>query len=479
VSARSEKFSPDWLAARLAALPVAGDVPQQNSLHAEFAAEVRRGALTARASGAAASYCVALSGGLDSVVLLAALVAATSYKRVRAVHINHGLHPNAPKWAAHCRRVAKRLGVPLTVLSAKIDLSGGVSLEAAARVARYDLLAHNLDAGEVLLTAHHEDDQLETVFLQLLRGAGLAGLAAMPEVTAFAGGLHVRPLLSRSRDELESWARTRELTWVDDDTNTDPRFDRNYLRHQVLPLIRARWPGAAHAVSRSARHAAEAQRLLDAIARKDVERAADGAGLSAKALRALNIDRRRNALRFWITRSGARAPDTKRLNEMANALLDARVDSHPFVDWNGMRVQRSRDVLFLEPAKARAAPSDTSSAVFTSWCWQTESLHRLSGDAGHLELVRAPDGPLDLDLLPATLRIRARRGGERLRPRRGGPTRTLKFLLQESRLPVAVRSCIPLVFHEDKLLAAGEEWLDASIQATVSSQHRARLCWRR
>ena len=291
---------------------------------------------------------VALSGGVDSTALLAALAAhRLEGLRVRAVHVNHGIHPNASKWSRHCRALARSLRVSLVVLRTRVVRAPGASLEAAARDARYSLLAAELAPGEFLLTGHHEDDQLETVLLQLFRGAGLAGLAAMPPIAAFAEGWLARPLLPRTRAELEEWARGTGSSWVEDDTNADETLDRNYLRRQVLPLIRERWQGVGAAVSRSARHAAEGQRLLDMIARTDVERASSGADLFVPALRALQADRRRNALRFWIDGAGARAPDTSRLDELAGPVIDARPDSNPRVQWGNVEVRRHADLLAI------------------------------------------------------------------------------------------------------------------------------------
>lgn len=307
-------FGPDWLGAQLAAL-----VPGFPNIE----------------------LCVALSGGVDSTALLAALASIhpRSFK-LRALHVDHSLRPASKQWAAQCRALARRLRVPLKVLTTKVERSRGESLEAAAREARYQLLATALAPNEVLLTAHHCDDQIETVLLQLFRGSGLPGIAAMPAFTPFAKGWLARPLLSRSRAELEAWAKGQGLTWVDDDSNADERLDRNYLRLRVLPLIRERWPGSAAAVSRSARHAAEAQALLDALARTDVDRSSYGESLSVKTLRALPLPRRRNALRYWITRSGYLAPDTRRLEEIAGPLINARADANPFVEWGVQRTAR-------------------------------------------------------------------------------------------------------------------------------------------
>ena len=425
-------------------------------------------------------WLVALSGGLDSTVLLAALAHKVPKQRLRAVHIDHGLHPRSTQWSAHCRSVARDLGVTLQVIRIR-PRKKGRSLEAVAREMRYEALARVLHRDEVLLTAHHADDQLETVLLQLFRGAGTAGLAAMPELAPFACGWLVRPLLTRTREELETWARASSLQWVEDDTNADERFDRNYLRRRILPLVRSRWQGVAAAVGRSARHAAEAQRLLDALGRADVERACDGADLSLKSLRALHPDRRRNALRYWIARAGFRPPDTRRLEELAGPMIEARQDANPRVSWADAVVQRHADLLSIAPASAAAgsaargqmSASDNGVAV-AQWRWRTQPVLQWRPDS-RLELRADAHGPIDLDALPEMLVIRTRAGGERLRPRRGGARRALKSLLQETHVPLDERARMPLIFSGNTLLAAGARWLDASIQATPESVHRGRL----
>lgn len=560
----SGKFGPEWLRAQLTTLlPAFPNV----------------------------SLCVALSGGLDSTALLAALaVKRPASLQLRALHVDHGLRSASKQWAAHCRKLARDLHVPFKVLTTKVARPHGASLEAAARDARYRLLAAELHPGEILLTAHHSDDQLETVLLQLLRGSGLPGISAMPALAPFAQGQLARPLLSRSRAELETWVREQRLAWVEDDTNVDETFDRNYLRLRVLPLIRNRWPGSATAVARSARHAAEAQALLDTLARADIERASYGESLSIKSLRALPPDRLRNALRFWITRAGYLAPDTKRLEEISGPLLDARPDANPFVEWGegqgSARAQRHGDLLSLgrkmsrevsrppqspgapftraartlaaatsvraahtpsasapftrsahTPAAAtptRAAHGPSASAPFTLsahtpaaatptraadtptahaspaspleliWSWHDSPVYDLPHDLGKLELQPDARGPLDLDALPHPLTIRWRRGGERLSPRRGGPRRALKNLLQESHVPVNDRSRLPLLFSaaptavaassratpseatssgaassEERLLAVADLLLDETVQATPTSRRRARLRWKK
>jgi len=428
------------------------------------------------------AICVAVSGGLDSTALLAALAEARSAGfRLRALHINHGLHPRSTVWSAHCRKLARRLGIPLRVLAVQVVRERGASLEEAARVARYRCFVEQLRGGEALLTAHTQDDQLETVLLQLFRGSGLPGLAAMPAVATLGSGTLARPLLGCSRLQLEAWVRARELTWVEDDTNLDERFDRNYLRRSVLPAVRQRWPGAAAAVARSARHAAEAQRLLATLARADLERASDGAALSVKALRSLAPDRRRNVLRLWITSAGRTPPDARRLEEIAGPLIDARADAHPHVEWEtaiARRVAVMRHADLLSLAERELVLNSGAPAAELVWEWQ-QSCRCPLPDGGALELTPDRHGAIDLDALPPRLAVTWRRGGERLRVRRGGPRRALKSLLQEAHVPLAERARLPLILADGALIAAADLWIDEAVRAPAEARHRGRLVWRK
>jgi tRNA(Ile)-lysidine synthase len=429
------------------------------------------------------ALCVAFSGGADSTALLTALAQLRRPPRaLRAVHVDHGLHPDSPKWAARALERAASLGVPCTVLRAAVARRRGESPEALARAARYRALGGVLADGEVLLTAHHQDDQLETVLLQLLRGAGVAGLAAMPEVMRFARGWLVRPLLTRSRAQLLAWVKRAGAGYLEDPSNLDERFDRNFLRQRVLPVIRQRWPGAAATVHRAARHAAEAQRLLDELAQADLSSARHGAALAASALRSLPAERRRNALRFWISARGQPVPPEARLNEIAGPLLAARADKAPAVEWPGGRVEREAGLLTLRvPGRARQVAPAGAAAVARElrWRWRAAPVCRLPGDLGQLELRPEPHGPLDLAALRARLTIRWRRGGERLALAAGRPRRALKSLLQESQVPVAQRARLPLVFSGGRLVAVADLWLDESVQAGPKARRRARLVWKR
>jgi tRNA(Ile)-lysidine synthase len=421
------------------------------------------------------ALCVAFSGGVDSTALLVALAGARLARGSwRALHVNHGLHPAANATSARCAQIARELAVPFKSVRVHVARERGASLEAQARAARQAAFARELRAGEVLLTAHQLDDQLETVLLQLLRGAGIAGIAAMPALARFAAGWQARPLLERSRAELETWVRARAIRWVEDPTNEDERIDRNYLRRQVLPQLRRRWPAGARSVARSARHAAEAQRLLAELGRADVARCIDGAALSVAALRTLTGERRANALRVWIDAAGVPVPDARRLAELGGPLLAARDDAHPAVQWGSVVARRHDGRLFLEP---RAPAARALGAL--SWPWRTARKLPLPDNLGSIILRRDAHGPIDLARLPQRLTVRWRAGGEALRPRAGGPTRTLKTLLQEARVPAAERAQLPLIYARMRLIAVADRWSDASIHARGDCTARARIVWRR
>ncbi|MDE2219009.1 MAG: tRNA lysidine(34) synthetase TilS [Gammaproteobacteria bacterium] len=303
-----------------------------------------------------ARLCVAFSGGADSTALLAALAALRARGRfeLRALHVNHHLQAGAAGFARAARQCARRLRVPCEVLEAPVVVPPRASPEASARAARYQALRARLRPGEWLLLAQHQDDQVETLLLQLLRGAGVAGLAAMP---ARADPI-LRPLLPVTRVQLRAYLRRAGLAWSEDPSNADDRYGRNFLRLRVLPLLRGRWPGLGTTLSRSAALAAEAQLLLAARADELLQDALDGAAVRASALRRLSAPERRIALRRWLERNGLPMPDQRRLQELGGPLLRARHDAHPFIRWPGAIVRRHGELLHAEraPAGSQALP---------------------------------------------------------------------------------------------------------------------------
>jgi tRNA(Ile)-lysidine synthase len=418
---------------------------------------------------------LALSGGADSVALLAALAELRSDPgcrglEVRALHIDHGLQPQAPAWARAARGVARRSGIRFGVRRAAVRVRAGESLEARARAARYGLLAAALRRGEILVTAHHEDDQAETLLLQLLRGAGVAGLAAMPESVAFGGGRLVRPLLGVSRSALRDWARLRGLHWVEDGSNADERFDRNFLRRVVLPPLATRWPRATHVIARAAGHLGEARALLAEVGDADLARVEQAATLDIERLRRLSLPRQRNLVRRWIERHSLPMPDRLRLERILGELCDARADALPVVAWSGAEVRRWRGRLHVM-ATLPPAPEPML------WRLATSRELALPGGLGRLKLVADPRGPLALRRLPRALRVSFRSGGERLCTEAGGPRRRLKELLRAGDVLPWMRDRIPLVHAGERLLQVGNLWCDADAMASPRVRRRARIEW--
>lgn len=423
---------------------------------------------------------VAFSGGMDSTVLAHRLAAQRrKLGGLRLVHIDHGLQPSSQDWSRHCARLARAWRLPFVSLQARVQPARGESLEAAARDARYALLAKELAPGEVLVTAQHLDDQVETLLLQLFRGAGVPGLSAMPLLAPFARGHIVRPLLGESRAELERYAKRHKLQWVEDPSNQLERFGRNFLRHRVLPLLRERWIGIDLSIARSARHMAEASLLLDEIAQRDLVAAMDGEGLNVAALRRLRPERRRNVLRAFIAAAGVALPSTAQMMQIAGSLLVARADAQPEVKWFGCTLQRRAGRLLLQ-VKSEQTPEEQLEIALKSWHWKDHREFILNGAGDRLALLDDAGGPIDLDRLPGTLELRPRRGGEQLRPGPRARTQSLKKLMQAARLTVEERARLPLLFGEGpkgRLIAAGDRWMDTSVMANVKSRRRARLVW--
>lgn len=420
-----------------------------------------------------ARLCVALSGGADSVVLLASCAALRAERpalALRAIHVHHGLQPEADAWQSGCEALCGRLDVALDV--ARIDLApaAGESVEAQARAARYAALSARLAPGEALLTAHHQDDQLETVLLQLMRGAGVAGLAAMPEVAPLGRGLHLRPLLGVPRATIEAWARQQRLAWVEDPMNASERFDRGFLRARVTPALRSRWPTAGRTVARSARYLAEAQGLLDELAAIDAAAALDGKCLRAAALRALPAPRQANLLRWWLRERGLGTPPSRRLAATLGELLGARPDGAPVLRWDGGEVRRYRDRLYAMTPLVPPPPQDWSQPLLAG------ASVALPRGLGWVRLESVTAGGFRLPLESASPTVRFRCGGEQLRPTGQQRRRTLKNLYQEAGIVPWMRRRIPLVECGGRLLAVGNLWIEADAAAGPGEQGW-RLAW--
>lgn len=386
-------------------------------------------------------YLVAFSGGCDSTALLDAMARLRDRIGIplSAIHVDHGLNPASAAWAARCEAFCRDREVPLEVRRLDLRPAAGSSVEAVAREQRYLALQAAMNTGDAVVTAHQRDDQAETFLLLLMRGAGPRGLAGMPEARPFGRGLLLRPLLDFGRCDLEAYVRASGLQWIEDDSNRDARFDRNYLRQEVLPALVQRWPAAVPLIARATSYCAEADDAVRTLAIEDVAAASTGGVLEVAGMVALSDARRRSALRQWLYMCGLPLPDHRRLEEIARQLQVARPDALPLVTWPGAEVRRWRGGLYagelLPPA-----PSGTSLE------WVEGREFYLPADLGSLLI----EGPAPVP----PLEIRFRRGGETCRIR--GKDRRLKKLLQEQGVPPWLRSRLPLVFRQGTLVALGD-----------------------
>ncbi|MFJ4394233.1 tRNA lysidine(34) synthetase TilS [Pseudomonas sp. NPDC089396] len=391
----------------------------------------------------APAWHIAFSGGLDSTVLLHLLA---DYARshatppLHAIHVHHGLQAAADTWPDHCKAVCERLGIELTVI--RVQVASGASLEQAARDARYAAFKRILGPGEVLFTGQHREDQAETLLFRLLRGAGLRGLSAMPEQRPLGQGKLVRPLLTTSRKQLHAYAQAHGLIWIEDPSNSDTTFARNFLRGEVFPLLQQRWPQASQNLARCAEHLGEAQGLLDELAEGDLAVAGEGApdnwpgldSLDLAPLVALSPARQRNALQYWLA-PRTRLPDTRHWAGWAD-LRDAAVDARPVWQLTDGHLVRSHGRIWW-------LSGDWLQPVTGALCWgQPETPLSLPGN-GRVQLQGYAHGDLH---------IAYRQGGEWLDvPGRG--RRDLKRLLNELQVPHFVRPRLPLLYCGERLLA--------------------------
>lgn len=391
---------------------------------------------------------IALSGGLDSTVLLHLLQEAGA-ANLRAVHVHHGLQAAADAWVQQVRAQCRALGTPLTVRRVQVDPNHDGGPEAAARDARYAAFRSVLKAGDVLVTAHHRDDQAETVLLRALRGTGIGGLAAMPMLSTFGAGQLWRPLLAYGRAELRAAAEQRGLRWIDDPHNVDPRYARSYLRSEVMPRLTRHWPQANASLARLAQRAADAESLAASLAQIDLQALRQGQGWSIAGLLALDVVRRRNALHHAWTALGWPAPSAARLQRLDDEILQARSDAQPLLRHETGELRRFRDVLYLLP-HLPAVPSER-----LRWPARRRSL-QLPDGLGHVELDAVPK---------IVLSVSFAQGGERLKPLGHDHTRSLKQLCQTAGIPPWVRLRMPLLHADGELLAIAGYWRSAKAAA--------------
>lgn len=415
---------------------------------------------------------VAYSGGLDSTVLLhlAAVFARTHGVQLLALHIHHGISANADDWQQHCRRICARLDIGFDTGNITLNNDNQGGLEEAARLGRYHALGQlcRTHGVKLLLTAHHRDDQAETMLLQILRGAGVAGMSGMDRANlapALLGNpdlLLARPLLAVARSQLAHHAQVQSWSFVDDESNCDMRYARNALRQRIMPALTEFFPGFQERVARAAGHAQSAQRLLVVLAKQDFAACLDGEYLSVPALRNLDPDRLDNLLRYWLALRGLRMPSAAWLQELRRQLLEAKDDAQVCVTHPDCHIRRYRERVFLTPR----AFGSVFDCVFNAhgkaetFTWQGQPILHFPRFAGSLFFVSAAHGlPADW-LRTQTLSLRVRSGGERLKLAWNRPGKSLKYHYQSLDIPAWERPYLPIVFAGAQLLYAAGIGMD-------------------
>ena len=397
---------------------------------------------------------VGLSGGMDSMLLLKLLAERIDPELICAVHINHGLSPNADLWQATASEFCAALGVDFYSRSVQVK-STGLGIEAAARQQRYKVFEDLLKPGGLLFLAHHADDQAETLLYRLFRGSGPKGLAAMANYRSIGSGVLIRPLLTFNKSQLNDCATELGLHWIEDESNQDNSFDRNYLRNKVLPEVGHRWPDYSQSLQRTAQLCAESEQLVEDLAKEDLlhldvrqERA--GWSINISSLSLLSPPRQRNILRHWPGLNEMPMPGSKIINQIMDTVIAARDDATPKVVWQSMQWARFQGRLYLLLLQAESCPQQQSTE------WDLRSTLKLA-DNSILLCEEVIGHGLRLDVGP--VEVRCRQGGERCRPEGRAHSSSLKKLLQEYALPPWWRDRIPLLYVQDQLVAVGDLWV--------------------
>ena len=401
---------------------------------------------------------VAFSGGLDSCVLLHLLAAInkTLPFQLSAHHVHHGLSVNADAWADFCALTCANLRVPLTISKVKINKNSGLGVEATAREARYSALL-STDAQFICL-AHHQDDQAETLLLQLARGAGVKGLAGMAAIS----GKLLRPLLDVPRSDLEVYAKRHQLTWIDDESNADLRFDRNFMRHEILLKLEKQYPAIRHTLSRSAQHMADANALLDELALIDAMQAGFDANKTAtiglSTLDNLSENRVNNCLRWWLAQNGLQMPSQQQLQQINQQLMHAKSDGNIAIKLKeNLTLKRYQNRAYLVPNFPPNAPINL--------VWQGENVINLPNKTKLIFSKKIGQGISLRKIENAPLRIKFREGSERFKPQLSRPHRSLKVMLQNADMPPWLREQLPLIYMDERLVIIPNVAVDAGLQA--------------
>jgi tRNA(Ile)-lysidine synthase len=413
----------------------------------------------------ARKFWVGFSGGADSTALLLALHRARDSLATpfHAIHFHHGLNPGADAWLDHCRDFCRQRDIPFSSRILDIQRTGGTSIEEKSRDCRYQAVSELLDFDEIYLTAHHADDQAETLFLNLMRGSGVEGLAGIPELRGLARGHVARPLLNWRRSELEAFLLRHGVEWLDDPSNRDESFDRNFLRNNLFPMLESRWPGVVKRLTRSARIARLTSVALETFINSY---ASDLLGnehrMPLRALLKLERPIQSLVLRQWLRRQEIPALPEVRIHEFLDQLAASSKDSQAEVRWSQWQLKRDRQFIWLQDI---SIPADCEKKD-----WQSGMKLKLGAGLGYLQLHGEPIS------IPQGWQVDSRREAARIRLRADGRRQALKELLRLSGFPPWMRSGIPVLYWNGEAVAIGD-WILGDKMKTWLKSNKLEYCW--
>ena len=410
---------------------------------------------------------VGYSGGLDSHVLVHVMVELVGKKKITVVHVNHQLSADSDIWQEHCEDICLELGVDIICKTVSIK-NRGTGIEDAAREARYGIFEKLLKKNDLLILAHHADDQIETMLFRLFRGSGIKGMSGMPISRLLGNGELFRPLLPFFRRDLESYALANQINWIEDDSNLDVAFDRNFIRHKLIPTINERWPNSSFQLNRSANIFAESDFLINVLAQKDFAIVTEvservGWSISIDKLNGFETIRQKNILRYWFNLHNLTLPSYAVLDNALDQMIGSKADAEPIVSWGDLQLRRFNKKLYLLPFNFDdpnySFKKKKGLELLEKYSIKRDGSSQLIlPDSSSLCVKRKIKGGLKMDF-KKNLEIRFRSGGERCKPKGRSGSNTLKKLFQEYSLEPWLRNNIPLIYIDNHLAAVGDLWV--------------------
>ncbi len=401
------------------------------------------------------AFFIGLSGGVDSVVLLHLFAQARQALslKLRAIHIHHGLSPNADSWATFCEQLCEQWAIPLTVC--KVQVQGKQGLEANARTARYQAIQQHIQPNEMLATAHHLDDQAETFFLALKRGSGIQGLGAMQAVSFWQNVAIFRPLLSFSKTDILAYAKQHQLKWIEDESNFNTDFDRNFLRQTALPLLNQRWQQFNQMVARSSQHCAEQQQLIEELLKPELASRLQNGGLDITGFEYFSLLKQQQLVRLWLAQAHLAMPSVAQLEQIIQRLILAKADKNPQVKLEQHLIRRYQQQIFITPIQAEIDDFELELPPQSEEIQLPASLGIVQRNG--IEIIYKISGKSHRLLLPDTLQQTPLRLTNRYPSKvqcyGKNHREEMKKIWQENRIPIWQRGRIPLLFSAERLVA--------------------------